>query len=151
MAKVADTASVYFTVMIDSYNLGDWASCEGLGFKVNTDSREEGGNQAFIHKLPRGIEYNNIKLTRPVTSDSGKISAWFARLATDFKRTTAQITLWSTDHKKPIATWQLDGVIPVSWSGPSMSVDSPKAATETIEIAHHGFLGGSTPVAIVLA
>ena len=151
MAKTSLTASVYFTVMIDGFNLGDWASCEGLGFKVNTDSREEGGNQAFVHKLARGIDYNNVKLTRPVMSDSGKISSWFANLATNHKRTTAQITLWSTDQKKPIASWQLDGVIPVSWSGPSMSVDSPKAATETIEIAHHGFLGGSTAAAIITA
>jgi hypothetical protein len=31
-------------------------------------------------------------------------------------------------------------VIPVRWSGPQLSLDSPKVATETLELAHHGFL-----------
>jgi len=30
--------------------------------------------------------------------------------------------------------------VPVRWTGPSLNVESPKIATETIEIAHHGFL-----------
>jgi hypothetical protein len=28
----------------------------------------------------------------------------------------------------------------VRWSGPQLSPDSPKVATETLELAHHGFL-----------
>ena len=28
----------------------------------------------------------------------------------------------------------------VRWTGPSLNPDSPKVATETLEIAHHGFL-----------
>jgi hypothetical protein len=39
-----------------------------------------------------------------------------------------------------VARWGLLGVVPVRWSGPSLNLDSPKVATETIEIAHHGFL-----------
>ena len=30
--------------------------------------------------------------------------------------------------------------VPVRWTGPSLNPDSPKVATETIEIAHHGFV-----------
>ena len=50
------------------------------------------------------------------------------------------------DHHGPdhdgeiVASWWLDGVIPVRWSGPSLNLDSPKVATETLELAHHGFL-----------
>ncbi len=35
--------------------------------------------------------------------------------------------------------WTLTGVIPVRWQGPAFSADSPALATETLEIAHHGF------------
>jgi hypothetical protein len=31
-------------------------------------------------------------------------------------------------------------VIPVKWQGPSFSAESAKVATETLEIAHHGFM-----------
>ena len=39
-----------------------------------------------------------------------------------------------------VASWSLDGVMPVRWSGPSLNLDSPKVAMETLELAHHGFL-----------
>jgi hypothetical protein len=39
-----------------------------------------------------------------------------------------------------VATWGLIDVVPVRWTGPSLNPDSPKVATETVEIAHHGFL-----------
>ena len=41
-----------------------------------------------------------------------------------------------------VATWELDGVGPVRWSGPTLNLDSPKVAIETVEIAHHGFSNG---------
>ena len=45
-----------------------------------------------------------------------------------------------TGDRKVVATWGLVGVIPVRWTGPSLNLDTPKVATETLEIAHHGFL-----------
>jgi phage tail-like protein len=42
-----------------------------------------------------------------------------------------------------VATWKLDRVIPVRWSGPSLNPDTPKVAMETVELAHHGFLPGT--------
>jgi phage tail-like protein len=38
-----------------------------------------------------------------------------------------------------VAEWNLLSVVPVRWTGPSLNTESPKVATETIEIAHHGF------------
>ena len=34
-----------------------------------------------------------------------------------------------------VVTWNLEGVIPVRWTGPSLNPDSPKIATETVELA----------------
>jgi phage tail-like protein len=55
------------------------------------------------------------------------------------KRRTATIQVMSGDGTV-VATWSLDGVVPVRWTGPTLNFDSPKVATETVEIAHHGFL-----------
>lgn len=41
-----------------------------------------------------------------------------------------------------VCSWGLDQVIPVKWTGPSFGVDSAKVATESLELAHHGFLAG---------
>ena len=42
-----------------------------------------------------------------------------------------------------VCEWDLDQVIPVKWTGPQFGVDSPKVATETLEIAHHGFFSNA--------
>ena len=43
-----------------------------------------------------------------------------------------------TADRTIVAQWDLLGVVPVRWTGPTLNLDSPKVATETIEIAHHG-------------
>jgi phage tail-like protein len=117
--------SVCFAVKIDDNDLGTFNSCEGLGCEVVIEQREEGGNNAFVWQLPTRLKYTNVKFTRPLGADGAK-------------RRTATIQVMSGDGKV-VATWELDGVVPVRWSGPSLNLDSPKVATETVEIAHHGF------------
>lgn len=135
----APTSAVYFKVKLDACDLGSFISCSGLSFEVKVEKREEGGNQGFVHQLPGGISYSNVKFTRPLNSDSAKIAEWFAQMAGGVTRSTAEITALAPDGAE-IATWKLTGVIPVRWSGPEFSADSAKPATETFEIAHHGFL-----------
>mgnify|MGYP001823766526 CR=1 FL=1 len=39
-----------------------------------------------------------------------------------------------------VASWSLADVIPVRWTGPSLDVDANSVATESLELAHNGFL-----------
>ena len=130
--------SVCFAVKIDDNDLGTFNSCEGLGCEVVIEQREEGGNNAFVWQLPTRLKYTNVKFTRPLGADTAKVVKWFASMTAGVKRRTATIQAMSGDGKV-VATWELDGVVPVRWSGPSLNHDSPKVATETVEIAHHGF------------
>ncbi len=135
-----DTAvSVCFIVKLDDVDLGAFSSCEGLGCEVVMESREEGGNNTMVWQLPTRLKYPNIKLTRPLGKDTESIAKWFASMATGYKRRTATIEAMRADGTS-VAQWGLLDVVPVRWSGPSLSADSPKIVTETIEIAHHGFL-----------
>jgi phage tail-like protein len=130
--------SVCFAVKIDNDELGTFNSCEGLGCEVVIEQREEGGNNAFVWQLPTRLKYSNVKFTRPLGPDTAKIAKWFASMTGGVKRCTATIQVKSNDDTV-VATWALEGVVPVRWTGPSLNFDSPKVATETIEIAHHGF------------
>lgn len=130
--------SVCFAVKIDDNDLGTFNSCEGLGCEVVIEQREEGGNNAFVWQLPTRLKYSNVKFTRPLGADTAKIAKWFASMTAGVERRTATIQVMSGDGTV-VATWELNGVVPVRWSGPSLNLDSPKVAIETIEIAHHGF------------
>jgi phage tail-like protein len=63
-------------------------------------------------------------------------------MTTGIKRRTAHIEARTADGHV-VAQWGLLEVVPVRWSGPSFSPESPKVAVETIEIAHHGYVMGS--------
>jgi len=141
MAEKDPAVSVCFSVMIDKkeLELGTFSSCEGLGIEVVLEQREEGGFNSQVWQLPTRLKYPNIKLTRPLGPDTMKVAKWISGLAAGVKRTTATIQAMTVDGTV-VATWNLSGVVPVRWTGPSLNVDSPKVATETIEIAHHGFL-----------
>jgi phage tail-like protein len=136
----ADPAvTVCFKVKIEHHDLGAFTGCEGLGCEVQIEQREEGGNNAFVHQLPSRLKYPNIKLTRSVNKDTREVASWFASMVNGVKRTTACIVALTADGTE-VMDWKLDGVVPVRWQGPSLNVDSPKVAIETLELAHHGFL-----------
>jgi phage tail-like protein len=138
----ADTdpaVSVCFSVRIDEHDLGDFVSCEGLGCELVVEQREEGGNNGFVWQLPTRLTYSNIKLSRPVGTDTTKLTAWFAGMVGAITPQGGTISAMTADGRT-VATWALDRVVPVRWSGPSLDLDSPKVATETLELAHHGFL-----------
>ena len=139
MAEVDEAVAVCFVVRIDDESLGSFNSCDGLGIEFTVEQREEGGNNGMIWQLPTRIKYSNVKLSRPVTKDSAKIIKWIAGMAAGITRKTAIIEARTLDGTV-VASWALSGVVPVRWSGPQLSADSPKVATETIELDHHGFL-----------
>jgi phage tail-like protein len=142
MSMTDPAITVCFVVKIDDKNFGSFITCDGLGIEIAVEKREEGGNNDYVHQLPGRMSYTNIKFTRPIDSDSAKVAEWMAKMAaTQIKRHTATIEARTADDHV-VCTWNLHGVIPVKWTGPQFGVDSPKVATESLELAHHGFLPG---------
>jgi len=129
-------------VIVDGVDVGNFTTCDGLGCEVAVEPREEGGNNGFIYQLPGRMKFTNVKFTRPVNSDSGNISTWMMSMVDNIQRRTATIQALTADGDI-VCSWSLDRVIPVKWTGPSFGVDGPKVATETLELAHHGFVFSS--------
>lgn len=139
MAPSLDPATtVFFRLTIDGTDLGLFNSCDGLGFEVAVETREEGGNNDFVWQLPSRITYSPIRLSRPLTPDTGKVASWATSISSGIMRPTAQIAALRGDGST-VAQWGLVNVLPVRWTGPSFDPNNSAVATETLEIAHHGF------------
>lgn len=138
-----EAVTTCWSVVVDQQWLGTFMTCEGLGMEVVLEQREEGGNNGFVWQLPTRIKYSNIKLSRPVCESTNRVISWLAASTRKVEPQTATIKALTADNVT-VAEWTLYGVIPVRWTGPSLNADSPKVASETIELAHHGFaaLGG---------
>jgi phage tail-like protein len=133
--------SLRFKVIIDGYgSLGDWGKCEGIQVEYDVHQYKEGGQNGFVHKLPGRASYQNIKLTRPVNSDSAQVAGWLASIQGVVVRQTAQVAILDAEGSL-VTAWNLIDVFPVRWSGPTLDVGSNSVATETLELAHNGFLG----------
>ncbi len=138
---VGDPAvAVCFSLRVDDHDLGTFTSCEGLSVEVEVEEFEEGGNQFFVHQLPGRLRYRNVKFTRVINGDSEKVAKWFSSMATGVRRTNAQIVAKSVDGDTVVAQWGLLNAIPVRWTGPQLDANSLTVATETLELAHHGFI-----------
>jgi|SRR5438270_9310282 len=129
-----------FRVQIDhDRDLGDWSKCDGLSVEFEVKEYQEGGVNDYVHKLPGRVKYQNIKLTRVLNQDSSKVATWLSSLQRDVSRKTAEIAALDSTGET-IATWSLQGVYPLKWTGPSFDVGSNSTATETLELVHNGFL-----------
>lgn len=88
--------------------------------------------------MPTRVTFSTIRLTRPLTAETARVAAWISSIATGITRPTAQIAALRADGSI-VAQWGLIEVLPVRWTGPTLDPANPAVATETLEIAHHGF------------
>ncbi len=133
--------SLRFMVVIDGqFELGDWTKCEGLQVEYDIFSYKEGGNNGFVHRLPGRAQYQNIRLTRPIDDSTSAVMTWLASVQSRVTPSTAAITVLDADGE-PVTTWNLVGVFPAKWSGPTLDVTTNATATETLELVHNGFIG----------
>ena len=129
-----------FRVSIDGQDFGNWQKCDGLSMEYDIHEHKEGGENGFTHKLPGRVKYENVKLTRPIDQHSGRVTAWVASVQIRLIPATAHVSVLDPAGES-VADWYLIGVYPVRWSGPTLDVDGNQWATETLELAHNGFLG----------
>ncbi|MFE7133878.1 phage tail protein [Streptomyces sp. NPDC057638] len=129
--------SVFFRLAIGGDDLGAFHTCSGLGAQVELEEFAEGGNNGFSWQLPGRITWSNITLTRPVTADTAKIARWLDEIIREVEPKDGEIVALKPDLS-PIISWQVLGIVPVRWQGPSFDPANSQAATETLEIAHGG-------------
>ncbi|MFF2752095.1 phage tail protein [Kitasatospora sp. NPDC058048] len=142
VAGAADTtfaSDCRFRVTVGPSALGTFATCDGLGCTVEYEERREGGVNDHVWKLPSRVVYSNVVLTRPVGRSSPLVWAWIAAQVHRRIPLPGEIAVLD-ETGRPLVRWALIGVLPVRWSGPSLSAASSAVATETLEIAHQGFI-----------
>ena len=133
--------SIAYKCTIDGYQpLGIWTKIEGLGFEYQVTEYHEGGVNGYAHKILGPRKYTNLRLTRPVDSNSSLLMGWLRDNMKQVVPQTMAITAMTAEGKE-IATWNLSGVVPVKWTGPSLDVMSNSVATESLEIAYQEIAG----------
>jgi phage tail-like protein len=137
MTATIFASSVFFQLTIAGDDFGAFHTCEGLGAQMEVEQYNEGGNNGFVWQLPSRISWSNITMTRPVTSDSGRVLTWFNKVIEEADREDGEIVALAPDLT-PIVRWQVLGILPVRWQGPSFDPSRSQVAVETLEFSHEG-------------
>lgn len=149
-ARTVDPPSVArFKLKIDGVEIGAFTECSGLQVEVAVEEILEGGQNHFAHRVPGRMKWPNIVLKRGITK-ADVLFDWFKKTSGEgfagagnkLEQKTGSITLEDT-MGKPARQWSFVGAFPVKWTGPRLAASQAAAATEELEIAHHGFTSQS--------
>jgi phage tail-like protein len=127
-----------FKVQIEGITLGRFAECAGLAVEYDMTEYAEGGNNAFVHHLRGAMRFPNVTLRRGVTHED-QLLRWFYETRKPEKRPPVTITLYDT-RGHAIRHFTLTAALPVRWTGPTATSSSGGVASESLEIAHRGFV-----------
>jgi phage tail-like protein len=139
-----------FKVSVSGISLGSWSACKGLKVQFETTPVTSGGDYSGDRILPKQLKYSNITLERAVhPTESQTVKTWLEQAVSSWMNyngsgdpyagDTAKITLLGAQGQE-VMSWNLIGVYPASWTGPSLSATDNKVAIETLELVHQGFL-----------
>jgi len=140
------TARFVFTV--DGLTIGAFTEVSGLSVQMDTEDLVEGGNNGFVHKLPKQLKWPNLVLKRGIT-DSDVLFEWFTKCSGDglekagdkLDRRHGAVQLYD-GAGKVVRKWEFTGAFPVKWTGPKFAAASKDLATEELEVSHCGFKPG---------
>lgn len=133
--------TIAYKCTIDGFiPLGIWTKIEGLGFEYQVTEYREGGVNGYTHKILGPCKYTNLRLSRPVDSNSQFLMMWLQSNMIAVLPQTMAITAMTAGGEE-ITTWNLAGVVPVKWTGPTLDLMGNQIATETLEITYQEIIG----------
>jgi phage tail-like protein len=129
-----------FAVTFDdaAYDLGYWSKVTGLGVTWDTvDYRVGDNNQVWT--MPGIAKYDKIALSRATCPSSQQVQKWLAETSRKPKvfSGSIELTSWLGDS---LCVWTLKSFVPIAWKIADLDSKSATVVTETLTIAHTGFL-----------
>ncbi len=112
----------------------------GLETEIETEELREGGENTFVHRLPKGRRQGNLSLVRGLAVGDDPLVRWCtsvleSTLATEIPTATVLVKLLDADHQ-PIAAWSAQNCWPVKWQVGSFDAMKNEIAVETIELSY---------------
>ena len=131
----------------------------GIEARWDTEDVVEGGENRFVHRLPKAARYPNRVLKRGIVTRDSFFSEWVgetvgSRLALPIITQTLLVTLLN-ENAFPVVAWVFLDAWPLRWVTAPMDSMSNQVLTESMEFSYQYFerltLGGGLSAAVKLA
>lgn len=141
----------YFSVAVFGRNGGiaplggdaDAAFQEASGMDVRVDTEEvvEGGENRFVHRLPKAAKYSNLVLKRGVVATESALLKWVAdnagtRLSTPIETKNVVVSLLNPSGN-PLVAWAFANAWPVRAQIAPLNATDSRVLIETVELSYN--------------
>jgi phage tail-like protein len=132
--------SFRFSVAIDGITYATFEEFAMPSFQVETMEIKEGGQNAYVHKLPVRVSVGSATLRHGISRDMKLLNWYLDVLKGNIKsaRRYVMVVMYDSTHL-PIVSWGFRDAYPIKWSGPRFKADEHSIAIEEIEFVHQGF------------
>ncbi|CAM4473117.1 phage tail-like protein [Paenibacillus endophyticus] len=136
-----DVATTFmFWIELDDIFVAGFSQVSGLEAETEIEEYREGGVNGYVHKLPKGVRFPNLVLSKGMTKSPALWSWYESTIEGTIERKTGAIVLQSADGTE-FGRWSFFDAYPVKWTGPQLNASTSDVAVETIEIIHSGLYG----------
>ena len=112
----------------------------GISSQIDTEDVVEGGENRFVHKLPKGVSHPNLVLKRGIADSDSPLVLWCRSvLEGDFIEPITTVSLMvnlMNENKVPIRSWSFVDAYPVKWEVDAFNSTKNDVAIETIELSY---------------
>jgi len=115
----------------------------GIKAEFDHDTVAEGGENRFVHRLPKPARPQNLMLKRGVVVETSRLAQWVgdtlgSTFAKPIEPRTVLVTL-RNENFQPLITWTFINAYPVRWDFSPLDSMESKILTETMELAYNYF------------
>ena len=136
-------AAFYFKVAFGASGLQDDTSFQevsGIGSTMETEEVVEGGENRFVHHLPKGVKQTPLVLKRSIGRTDSALVRWCRAVLEGglaLQVMTAPLTVYLMDaYGKPVRAWQFANTFPIKWDVDSFNSTKNELAVESITLQY---------------
>jgi phage tail-like protein len=136
-------AGFYFKVQIAGSSSDDDAAfteVSGLDMEIDVEEIKEGGENAFVHRLPGRVKHGNLVLKRGILAKNSQFAnwcQWVLQYGADGSVPCYDLNVFLLDADgTPLLTWNCSHAWPVKWSVGGFNSTQNEVAVETLEFAY---------------
>lgn len=113
----------------------------GIGSEIETEEVVEGGENRYVHLLPKGVKHPKLTLKRGIAKNTSPLVKWCRTvLEADFaERIVPQLLMvyLMNEHKIPIRAWSFANAYPVNWEVEDFNSTKNEVAIEKIDLSYN--------------
>jgi|SRR5450830_136196 phage tail-like protein len=136
-------AAFYFSVSFSGGSLVDdtsFSEVSGIATEIETEAVSEGGENRFIHQLPKQVKHGNLELKRGIARRTSPLVAWCkatleGEFASPIQRRIIVVKL-NGSVGGVLRAWQFNDAYPVKWSVDAFSSTKNEAAIEQMAFVY---------------